>query len=286
MSASDKSKRLRTGLSRRDMLKGAAAGGSALRPPDLALINGHILTFDDDNTVASAMAIRDGRIAEIGKHVSRSKHTIDLRGASVIPGLIDCSTRYSRTASEPGYHVRLIETARSIRELQSMIAERAKTVPPGEFVTCISGWSHRAFAEHRLPTPAELDAAAPRNPVFLAETFHTIPPNPAVANASAAAFFRSQGLPVDAVTGSLDGWDGMVALQAVQTEADKLRATEEGLGFAASLGLTTINDFGQTAETPSLEAQFRHLIALWREKKLPVRIRVRVRAGRDASCLA
>ena len=36
---------------------------------------------------------------------------------------------------------------------------RAKTVPAGEFITAMGGWNPAQFAEKRLPTLAELDAA-------------------------------------------------------------------------------------------------------------------------------
>src|SRR5262245_45196345 len=132
-----------TGVSRRDLIKGAAGsavlggglaslganahdgpGGGGPRGDDpnddrdLALVNGRILTLDERNTVASAVAIRDGRIAEIGRGVRPCARTVDLKGATVIPGLIDGQVRFLRTAEDPGYQVRIIETARSIADLQ------------------------------------------------------------------------------------------------------------------------------------------------------------------------
>jgi predicted amidohydrolase YtcJ len=290
-----------SGLSRRGLVKGAlfAAGSSVLgggaaasaasadpgpvakRSPirdssDLALVNGRILTFDDSDTVASALAIRDGRIVEVGRRVGRCSQTIDLRGATVIPGLIDASTRYTRTAAEPGHHARLIETARSIGDVQRMLADRAKTVPAGEFITCISGWGHNAFNENRLPTPAELDRAAPRHPVFLAENYFG-PADLAVANTKGIAFFASHGVSVDQATGRLDMMEGIAALRAVQTPEDRLQSTADGMTFAASLGMTMINDFGDSGAADTLEASFQHVVELWRQGRLDLRLRLRVR---------
>src|SRR5262245_16381747 len=178
----------RTGFSRRDFIKGAAvvAGGTMLggtaatagevtvlgNPPgptgkgssacdgsqELALINGKFLTLDDKDSVASAVAIRDGRIAEIGRTahtIGSCTHTIDLRGATVIPGLIDSHVHFIRCGINPGHEVRIIETATSITELQQMISDRARTVPPGDFITCVGGWNRNGLAEKRLPTPSE-----------------------------------------------------------------------------------------------------------------------------------
>src|SRR5262245_37019450 len=185
------SDQMRTGLSRRDFIKSAAnaagatvlggaatataaevtvlgnAPGSMGKGPslcddsqDLALINGKFLTLDDKNSVVSAVAIRNGRIAEIGRTahaIGSCAQTINLKGATVIPGLIDSHVHFIRCGINPGHEVRIIETATSIAELQQMISDRARTVPDSEFITCVGGWNRNGFAEQRLPTPAELD---------------------------------------------------------------------------------------------------------------------------------
>ena len=88
--------------------------------------------------------------------------TINLRGATVIPGLIDSHVHYLRAGTNPGHEVRIIETATSIAELQQMISDRLRR---GRCLTAIHHLRWRlepnGFAERRLPTPAELDEAAP-----------------------------------------------------------------------------------------------------------------------------
>src|SRR5262249_39544786 len=130
---------------------------------------------DDKDSVVSAVAIRNGRIAQVGgdaRAIGPCAQTINLRGATGIPGVIDSPVHFIRCGQNPGHEVRIIETATSIAELQQMIAERIKmlSVPPGEFITCVGGWNRNGLAEKRLPTPAELDEAAPKNPVYLSET--------------------------------------------------------------------------------------------------------------------
>jgi len=88
-----------------------------------------------------------------------------------------------------------IEVAQSINELQQIIADRATTVPAQAFITCIGGWNRAGFKETRLPTQAELNAAAPRNPVYLAESGGG---GAGITNAAAAAFFTAHGVPVNA----------------------------------------------------------------------------------------
>ena len=57
--------------------------------------------------------------------------TIDLRGRTVIPGMIDNHFHVQLVGSRPGYETRTIETAFSIAEVQNVIRERAKGVPDG-----------------------------------------------------------------------------------------------------------------------------------------------------------
>jgi predicted amidohydrolase YtcJ len=305
----------RTGFSRRDFIKGAAvaAGGTVLggvaagaatggdatvlgNPPrsvgkgpsacdgsqDLALVNGKFLTMDDKNSVVSAVAIRNGRIAEVGRHaqaIGPCAQTIDLRGATVIPGLIDSHVHFIRCGINPGHEVRIIETATSIAELLQMISDRAQTVPGGDFITCIGGWNRNGLAEQRLPTPSELDAAAPENPVYLSETGGG---GQAVTNTSGIAFFQSQGVTVNSMTGTLTAAQGLAALQAVQTEEDKQRGTAEVMDFASSLGVTMVNELGQGIfSLDPLESQYRYGLNLWRHGKLKVRHRLRLTTSAD-----
>ena len=302
------SDQMRTGLSRRDFIKSAATaagatvlGGAATATAaevtvlghapgpmgkgpslcddsqDLALINGKFLTLDDENSIVSAVALRNGRIAEVGRHaqaIGPCAQTINLRGATVIPGLIDSHVHFIRCGINPGHEVRIIETATSIAELQQMILDRSRTVPPSDFITCVGGWNRNGLAEKRLPTPSELDAAAPQNPVYLSETGGG---GQAVTNTSGIVFFQSQGVTVDPSTGILSAAQGLAALQAVQTEADKQRGTAEVMDFASSLGLTMVHDHGGLSGlTP-----YQYALNLWRQGNLKVRQRPFFWSGDD-----
>src|SRR6516225_8510004 len=62
---------------------------------DTVVTNGKILTVDSSFRIVEALAINDGRIvasgksAEMARYVRRDTKTIDVKGATVIPGLID-----------------------------------------------------------------------------------------------------------------------------------------------------------------------------------------------------
>jgi predicted amidohydrolase YtcJ len=281
-------------LSRREFLKGAAAVatsgtffGAGARVADaqlvcpdgvgdIALINGRFLTLDSKNTVAGAVTIRAGRFEEVTTvgPLRPCARVIDLKGATVIPGLIDSHVHFIRCGLNPGHEVRIIETATSIAELQQMISDRVAQVgaAAGEFITCVGGWNRNGLAEKRLPTPAELDAAAPNNRVYLSETGGG---GAAVTNTSGAAFFQSRGVAVNATTGVLNGGQGLAALQAVQTDPEKARGTAEAMDFAVSIGLTMVSDMGGAGPGPLTEGLFsyRFALELWRQGKLKVRQR-------------
>src|SRR5687767_2032840 len=161
----------------------------------LLLTNGRIHTMDAKRTVVSRVRIANGRFVEVGNAASSSggcTDTIDLRGRTVIPGMIDNHFHVQLVGSRPGYETRTIETAFSIAEAQAVIRERTKTVPDGAFITAIGGLQPRQFAENRLPTLAELDAAAPRHPVYIHTTFN----GPAVTNTLGKKFFEGKGVKV------------------------------------------------------------------------------------------
>ncbi len=263
----------RRGLSRRGVLgasatfAGAAAGAgfgtaaSADAPmvatidgtvPDKNLIlhNGTIRTFDDHNSQVGAVAIQKGRIVATGRTIGQiawavqgNPRVIDLRGHVAIPGMIEAHVHFVSLAIRPGYHV-VIEKARDIAEIQALLkARRQRGVPAGQFVTAMGGWHPNMFAEHRLPTLAELDAAVPDRGVLLFQNFT----GPAVTNSIGKAYFESAAVP------SVVGVDGLIAsganaeaalynLRILQTPQDKERSTLDAMAYAASVGITSVLD--------------------------------------------
>jgi predicted amidohydrolase YtcJ len=301
-----KSKQSRQGgMTRRGFMKSAAAGaamltaggtllGNSVRAAgapsvcdgsrDFNLINGRFLTMDAKNPVASAVAIRDGRIVQVGSPgaLGPCGRTVNLRGATVIPGLIDSHVHFIRDCLNPGHGVRIIETAQSIAELQQMITARVKqlAVPIGEFVTCIGGWNINGLAERRLPTLQELNAAAPQHPVFLTTTGA----GGGVTNSAGKAFFESRGVVVSDA-GTLAPANGFIALRQAELAGDprvstRAKGTEEVMDFTASLGMTSVHDVGGNggfAGNPTLFLDlkpYEQAMDLWRRGDLKVRVRL------------
>jgi predicted amidohydrolase YtcJ len=148
--------------------------------PDLVLSNGKIITVDERFTVAQAVAIKGDRIVAVGgnQDIARlagpATKTIDLRGRSVIPGLIDNHMHLLRAANTWLQELRW-DGVESRKHAIDMLRARAKALGPGEWVFNIGGWTHQQFADDPKPfTREELDRIAPMNPVALQESYYQV----------------------------------------------------------------------------------------------------------------
>lgn len=258
------------------------------------LYNGKIATMDRRNTMASSVTIEGDRIAAVGIARGIPKHDgcarlIDLKGRRVIPGLIDSHNHIVVASSRPGHAVR-IEIASSIAEVQQLIRDKAATLSPGEWITAVGGWSPEQFTEKRMPALADLDAAAPNNPVYLQTGFT----GPATTNSKGKAFFEKKGIKVG-VDGDIEAHASTIAaynaLKSIQTAADEKRGTLDVMAYAASVGLTMSDDKGGPwpADTPGAQGVaatgnstnalnpftgYDQFLALDREGKMRMRLRI------------
>jgi len=268
-------KRRQSGFTRRKFMKtaaasaAAAAGGNMLvapaqaktnqhPDPDVILINGKIHTMDAKNTIASSVVIKDGRFLEVeagrpNAHAGRKTRVIDLQGRTVVPGIIDNHNHIVLMGNRPGFHTPL-ENAHSIQEALDTIAARAREVPSGGWITTIGGFhTNHLYADPskldsgRFPTLAELDSAAPNNPVFMMISFT----GPGAANSRAASILRANGVTVGAdgsVAGGFPTSECTKALlflrQTLLNPAERRRSTIDAMKYAASLGVTTHIDQG------------------------------------------
>lgn len=162
----------------------------AAETADAIFINGKIATMDSKGSQVEAVAVKDGRLIAVGStddiksSASSNTQVVDLHGRRVLPGLVDAHTHPLETLwmKNDWVDARYPET-RSVAVTLQKIAERAKASKPGEwiYVACVSA-SENKFAEKRLPSRAEIDAAAPDNPLILGNGTHM-----AIANSKALA---------------------------------------------------------------------------------------------------
>lgn len=139
-------------------------------PASLVLQNARIWTSNPKQPWAEAMAIRGdtivfvGSIQEMPKDLlAEAKMVMDAQGQMVTPGFIDS-------------HVHFIDAGLNLASVQlrdaktkaifiQRIADFAKTVPPGTWITG-GDWDHTLWGGE-LPTAAWIDAVSPNHPVFL-----------------------------------------------------------------------------------------------------------------------
>ena len=176
---------------------------------DVRLVNGKIHTLDASNSIVSSVTIQNGKIASVGNDGDPSggpcMQVINLGGRTAVPGLVDNHNHFLLLGLRPGHDTRL-ETATSIADIQAAIRARVKTVKPGDWITAMGGWTPAQFAENRLPTLAELDAAAPANPVLVFNSFT----GPSTTNTLGRNFFISKGITPDAA-GNLNATGASIA---------------------------------------------------------------------------
>jgi len=132
------------------------------------LSNGRITTLDPKHPQARSVAIKNGRIVGVDSDFQRGEHTtvIDLNGRRVIPGLNDSHLHVIRGGLNYNMELRW-DGVPSLADGMRMLREQARRTPPGQWVRIVGGWSEFQFAERRMPTLEELNAAAPDTPVFV-----------------------------------------------------------------------------------------------------------------------
>lgn len=136
------------------------------------LTNGKIALMDAGSSFAEAIAIRDGHVlatgtqAELQQHVGPATQMIDLGGRTAIPGLNDSHLHLIRGGLSFNMELRW-DGVPSLADALRMLKEQAQRTPAPQWVRVVGGWNEWQFAERRMPTLAEINAAAPDTPVFV-----------------------------------------------------------------------------------------------------------------------
>jgi predicted amidohydrolase YtcJ len=125
------------------------------------------VTLDERGTIASAVAIRGGRIVHVGDDAGAKAlagpETVryDAAGRTVVPGLNESHVHVVIAAKTEA--VQPFRQLRSIAEIRDWVREQAAALPADEWVI-LPRIDVTRIRERRLPTRADLDAAAPGRP--------------------------------------------------------------------------------------------------------------------------
>jgi predicted amidohydrolase YtcJ len=150
--------------------------GLPARPADLVVRNAKIFTGDPRRPFVTALATTAGIIdtvggdADVAGLIGPDTVVVDAMGRRVLPGLNDSHNHVIRGGLHYTLELRW-DGVRSLRQALAMLREQATRTPQGQWVRVAGGWSVESFAEHRMPTPAELNEAAPDTPVMVTHLY-------------------------------------------------------------------------------------------------------------------
>jgi len=139
---------------------------------DLIITNARITTLDRTNPNGEALAVENGLITVVGsqeeveRRATKDARRIDAGGRRIIPGLNDSHTHLIRGGLSFNMELRW-ENVPSLSDALAMLKAQADRTPAPQWVRVVGGWSEFQFAEQRMPTLDEINAAAPETPVFI-----------------------------------------------------------------------------------------------------------------------
>jgi predicted amidohydrolase YtcJ len=255
------------------------AAGPRQEPADIVFTNGKVYTAAERNSRAEAVAIKGNRIVFVGGNGGARRLTgpntrvIDLRGATVLPGLTDAHMHLSGVGERE--MTLNLEGTKTLDEFLARVKERVDQARPGQWVTG-RGWIETFWSPPVFPTRQDLDRIAPNNPVLLQRADG----HASVANSAAlrlAAITRTTAAPSGGAinkdgsgepTGMLiDRAQGLVGrLVPPDTEAEQDEQIIKGVQREVALGWTQIQDaHGSWAEVERIRR-------LYRDGKIKIRI--------------
>jgi predicted amidohydrolase YtcJ len=143
---------------------------------DKIFINGKVITVDAANTVAQALAVKDGKILAVGttKEISALKGSgtlvVDLQGKTLLPGFIDGHSHFMGLGRGKAVDLQAppVGNVHNIAEIITALQQfkEKNAIKDGEWINGF-GYDQDQLEEKRHPTKKDLDAAFPNNPVVI-----------------------------------------------------------------------------------------------------------------------
>ncbi|CDM64314.1 predicted TIM-barrel fold metal-dependent hydrolase [Pyrinomonas methylaliphatogenes] len=229
---------------------------------DLVIINAHVRTMDEGRPEAEAVAVIGNRIvavgstAEIKRLVGPNTRVIDAGGRLVLPGFNDAHVHFI----SGGFQLANIDLrdAATPQEFAERIRRFSEKLPKGRWITG-GDWDHERWPGAPLPTKELIDPFTPDRPVFV----NRLDGHMALANSyvlKLAGITRATPDPPggqivrDPRTGEPTGIlkdAAMGLVYRVMPEPsfeEKLEAARRATDYAASLGVTSVQDMSAGAD--------------------------------------
>ena len=222
---------------------------------DLIVTNAKVWTVDSSRPSAQAVAVLRDRIVAVGTNDEvnawRGPNTrvIDAAGKVLLPGFNDAHVHFVSGSSQ--LDAVQLNDATSAEEFKRRIAERAKSLTKGEWMTG-GDWDETKWSPAQLPTKDLIDAVTPNNPVFVqrydghmclanslalkAAGITAKTPDPPGGQIVRDAKGNPTGALKDAAT------DLVFKIMPPLPHDVRMKAVKNGLAHAASLGVTSVQD--------------------------------------------
>lgn len=143
---------------------------------DTILVNGTILTVDAADSIAQAVAIRDGKLLAVGSNdeirslAGERTEVIDLHGMTATPGLLDAHCHFAWGGTDELYVEDLsYPGVKSLADVLKKVGDKVKNAKGGEWIQG-RGWDEGKLQELRYIYATDLDPLSPENPVWLTQT--------------------------------------------------------------------------------------------------------------------
>ncbi len=234
---------------------------------DLIIVNANVYTIDRAQPHAEAVAILGNRILAVGStpdvQLLRGAKTrvIDAVGKLVLPGFNDAHVHFM----SGGFQLSSVDLrdANTPQEFAERIRDFAAQLPKGRWITG-GDWDHERWPEARLPTKEMIDRLTPDTPVFV----NRLDVHMALAN--------SVTLKLAGVTRDTKDPDGGVIVRDASGEPtgvlkdaaqnfvwrvfpprsfdERLAAARAASDYAASLGVTSVQDMSAGADVSVYQA--------------------------------
>lgn len=265
-----------------------AAAGAQTRSADLVLTNGVVYTMDAKRATAQAVAVAGNRIlavgtsAEIAKLAGPGATVIDLKGATLVPGLKESHGHFLGIGQQR-MTVNLVGTT-SYQQVIDKVVAAVKAAKPGEWVLG-RGWHEGKWTDtstltvRGFQTHHALSAVSPNNPVYLRRADG----HAGFANAKAMELMGvtkstqppSGGEIIKDKDGSptgifVDRAQGLIKVPPPPPEQER-RALELALQECLQKGITAVDDAGVGLDTVALYKEYANA------GKLSLRLNVMIR---------
>ena len=232
-------------------------------PAEVIYHGGDIVTVDDKNPTAEAIAIKNGKIVAVGKKADVLKlkgdttRLIDLKGKTLVPGFLDGHSHFINCLQVSQQANCFAPPAGPGKSIQDIIAELKKLqqkyqIKKGEFIIGY-GYDGDQLAEKREMTAADLDAAFPDHPVFVQH----VSLHGAVCNSAALKKFKisketptPKGGVINRKPGTMEpegllmeaAWLPIFTNLPKPSDEELLKRFQEGQMIYAAAGITTAQE--------------------------------------------